>query len=249
MSNQSNRSKRSKGGGGAARRPANRSSSGLSGRVIVFGGLAIVVVVAVIIALVSSGGDDGSSASAGQQETASVEVQGESLPPFDGSARADAAIGDTVPTITGEDFDEQSVTVAPDGSPQVVTVLVHSCPHCQAEVPRVVELADQGLFDGVTVTAIPTGTNEDAANYPPSAWLEREDWPFRVLLDDEQSKAARALGTTSVPYFVFLDGEGKVVGRFSGEMESGDLETVIAALKAGERLPLPGVPGASTSTN
>jgi cytochrome c biogenesis protein CcmG, thiol:disulfide interchange protein DsbE len=246
VSTQANRSR-----GGPSSRPAGPPSgraSGLSGRVIVFGGLALVVVVAVIVALVSSGGDDGGGASAGEQETA-VEVKGEPLSAYDSEARTDDAIGDTVPTVDGEDFDEQPVTVAPDGSPQVVMVLVHSCPHCQAEVPRVVELADQGVFDGVTVTAVPTGTNEDAANYPPSAWLAGEDWPFRVLLDDEQSSAARALGATSVPYFVFLDGDGKVVGRFSGELEAGDLETVISALKAGDRLPLPGVPGASTSTN
>jgi len=101
VSKQATRSK-----GGPSGRPAGRSSgpSGLSGRVLVFGGLAIVVVVAVIIALVSSGGDDGSSAGTGEQETAEVEVQGESLPPYDSSARTDDAIGDTVPTIDGEDW-------------------------------------------------------------------------------------------------------------------------------------------------
>ena len=140
------------------------------------------------------------------------------------------------------------MTVEPDGTPQVVMVVIHSCPHCQAEVPRVVELADEGVFDGVTVTVIPTNTSEDTANYPPSSWLEREKWPFRVLLDDEQGTAAGALGTTNVPYFVLISADGTVAGRFSGEVQPDDAARTIAALKAGHDLPLPGTDGGSTST-
>ena len=44
--------------------------------------------------------------------------------------------------------------------------LAHWCPHCQAEVPRLVELAEQGAFDGVDVTAVATGTNADGAQLP-----------------------------------------------------------------------------------
>ena len=227
---------------------AKGQPSGISGRTWLFGGLAVVVVIAVIVALVASGGDD-PPASAGAQETAAVTVEGATLVPFEGNRQRDTAIGETVPTIIGENFDEQSVTLAPDGTPQVVMVVIHSCPHCQAEVPRIVELADEGLFDGVTVTVIPTNTNEQYDNYPPSSWLEREQWPFRVLLDDEQGTAASALGTTGVPYFVFLDADGNVVGRFSGETNLEDAAAVVEALKAGEELPLPGRDGGSTSTN
>ncbi len=219
-------------------------------RVWVFGGLAVVVVVAIVVALVAGGGDDddGGSASTAAQETAAVTVDGTPLPAFDGNAEPDDAVGEALPTLTGEDFDEQGVTITPDGTPQVVVVLIHSCPHCQAEVPRIVELADEGVFDGVTVTAVPTNTSEQAANYPPSAWLEREQWPFAVLLDDERGTAAGALGTTSVPYFVFVDADGNVAGRVSGEVDSDDLEQMVDALVAGDDLPLPGADGGSTST-
>ena len=226
--------------------PKNRTK----GRVWVFGGLALVVVIAVVVAIASSGGDDGGgSASAAEQETAAVTVEGATLPSFEGNGAVDDAVGETVPTLIGENFDGGSVTLGPDRNPQVVMVVIHSCPHCQAEVPRVVELARDGVFDGVTVTVIPTNTSEQYANYPPSSWLAREKWPFRVLLDDTKGTAASALGTTGVPYFVFLDADGNVAGRFSGETDPEDLEQVVEALKAGEELPLPGSDGGSTSTN
>ena len=40
----------------------------------------------------------------------------------------------------------------------MVVFLAHWCPHCQAEVPELVELAKEGVFDGVDVTAVATGT-------------------------------------------------------------------------------------------
>jgi hypothetical protein len=214
----------------------------------VFGGLAVVVVVAIVVALVAGGGDDDTTSNAAQ-ETAAVDVEGATLPAFDGNGNADDAVGETLPTLVGENFDEDAVTVAPDGTPQILLVLIHSCPHCQAEVPRVVELADEGVFDGVTVTAIPTNTGEQYANYPPSSWLEREKWPFPVLLDDTKGTAAGALGTTTVPFFVFVDADGNVAGRASGEVDGADLTKIVDALKAGDELPLPGTDGGSTSTN
>lgn len=228
-------------------RPPARRDRG-TGRWWVFGGLAVVVAVAVIVAVASSGGDDGGSASAAAQETGAVSVEGATLPPFAGDGEPDRAVGDPLPTITGEDFEQRPVTLAPDGEPQVVMVVIHSCPHCQAEVPRIVELGDEGVFDGVTVTVIPTNTDENTDNYPPSSWLEREQWPFRVLLDDEQGTAASALGTTTVPYFVFVGADGAVAGRVSGETDAEQVKAVIEALKAGEELPLPGNTGGSTST-
>jgi hypothetical protein len=218
-------------------------------RVWVFGGLAVVVVIAVVVALVAGGGDDdGGGESTAAQETAGVSVDGARLPEFPGNGEVDEAVGEPLPTLTGEDFDARAVTVAPDGSPQVVMVLIHSCPHCQAEVPRVVALADEGVFDGVTVTAVPTNTSEQAPNYPPSSWLEREKWPFPVLLDDANGIAAGTLGTTGVPFFVFVDADGNVAGRATGEIDSADLTQIVEALKAGEELPLPGADGGSTST-
>ena len=56
-----------------------------------------------------------------------------------------------------------------------------------------------GVFDGVDVTAVATGTDAAAPNYPPSAWLKREHWPFPVMADSTRSTAANAYGLSAYP--------------------------------------------------
>jgi thiol-disulfide isomerase/thioredoxin len=145
------------------------------------------------------------------------------------STAADPAIGKTAPTLTGRGFDGKKVTIGGPGEPRMVIFLSHSCPHCQAEVPRIVKLAKQGKLDGVEVETVTTNTNEDLPNYPPSKWLAREDWPFpTVLADDADLRAFFAYGGEAFPYFVLLDAEGKVVARTSGELAP---KTIAAAAK------------------
>ena len=124
--------------------------------------------------------------------------------------------------------------------------LAHWCPHCQAEVPRIVELAKDGAFEGIDVAAVATGTSADAPNYPPSAWLEREEWPFPVMVDSPEFTAAQAYGLPSYPYFVFTDAQGAVVGRAVGEIAPSDLQKILDALEAGNPLPT-GIAGASSA--
>ena len=44
--------------------------------------------------------------------------------------------------------------------------LAHWCPHCQAEVPRLVSLAKGAQIAGVDLVGIPTNTTDQAPNYP-----------------------------------------------------------------------------------
>ena len=69
-----------------------------------------------------------------------------------------------------------------------------------------------------------TASAADRPNYPPSEWLLRERWPFRVIADDEAATAAQAFGTTGYPYLVMLDEAGIVQWRHSGELADGQLE-------------------------
>ena len=62
-----------------------------------------------------------------------------------------------------------------------------------------------------------------------------------------KTKGAQAFGLSGYPYFVFVDAQGKVVGRTSGEIEPDQLEGIFQALAKGQTLPLPGA-GASSST-
>ena len=67
-----------------------------------------------------------------------------------------------------------------------------------------------------------------------------------MLLDTAKGKAGQAYGLSAFPYFVFVDAQGKVAGRTSGEMEPDQVEAIFEALAKGQPLPLPGA-GASSS--
>jgi cytochrome c biogenesis protein CcmG/thiol:disulfide interchange protein DsbE len=232
---------------GRNRRPA--ASSGSTWPWWVVG--AAVVIAGVVAVAVSAGGGGGSSSSgggttSGQVEIASsVAVSGAPLPTLT-DASHDSAVGKTAPTLTGVTFDRSPVTVTNTGRAHVVVFVAHWCPHCQAEVPLIVSLAQAGQVP-VPLTGVATGTDPSAGNYPPSAWLTRVGWPYPVLVDSNSQTAAMAYGLASYPFMVFVDAQGKVAGRVTGEVASSDLTKLFAALAAGKPLPISGTSGASSS--
>ena len=213
---------------------------------IVFGAIVVVIAIAVGIAAATSGGGD-SNGKATAHETAPVTVDGTKLPQFTDTVN-DKAIGETIPTLQGISFDGSPVTVEPTGKPQVIVFLSHSCPHCQAEVPRIVALQKAGKLKGVDFTGVTTNTSPELPNYPPSAWLAREHWPFRVLADSKKLTAAQAYGLPAFPYFVFVDKDGKVAARATGEILPNDLASVVKSLAAGQPL-VSSSSGQSTAAN
>jgi thiol-disulfide isomerase/thioredoxin len=158
---------------------------------------------------------------------------------------SDPAVGKTAPSLGGRTFSREPIAITNDGKPHVLVFVAHWCPHCQAEVPRIVAMERAGQTSGVPVTAVATGTNENAPNYPPSAWLHEVGWPYPVLVDTASGTAARAYGLAAYPYLVFVDANGKVAARVSGEIAPADLQRMFSALAAGEPVPIPASAAAS----
>ena len=149
----------------------------------------------------------------------------------------DPAIGKTAPELTGLSLSGKKITMGDDGQPRIIIFLSHSCPHCQAEVPRIVKLAKAGKLDGVEIDTVATNTTKQLPNWPPSKWLKSEDWPYRpVLADDDQLRAFFGYGGEAFPYFVFVGADGKVAGRVSGEIDPDSLATAAGNLAAGQSL-------------
>jgi thiol-disulfide isomerase/thioredoxin len=188
---------------------------------------AVVAVLAVAAVIASTfGGED--TITPGVEQTRPVAVAGDALPAF--GADPDPAIGLAAPTLTGESFDGRPVSIAPSAGPMAIWFVAHWCPHCQAEVPRIVDLAEQGrLPDGVEIAAVSTAVDETGPNYPPSAWFDREAWPFPVMADDAEGTAAAAYGLQGFPFLVLVDADGIVTLRTSGEL--GD-DGIVAALES-----------------
>jgi thiol-disulfide isomerase/thioredoxin len=163
--------------------------------------------------------------------TAAVITTGEKLAKVPPAGEKDLAVGDRAPKLAGTSLDGEPMTIAPGSSPMVLMVLAHWCPHCQAEVPSIVDWYDSASPDGVELYGISTSASEDRPNFPPAAWLRREEWPFVTLVDDEVGSAGQALGMDGFPLLVFIDADGKVVDRYTGEMPIDEFEAAVKALR------------------
>ena len=189
-------------------------------------GIAVLIGIAVIAFIGSSGGDD--SSADGLQQFGDITVNGDALAPYSEGAD-DSAIGMMAPEVIGEGFTGNPVTTKTD-APQMIVFLAHWCPHCQREVPLLVEWERNGEVPaGLEVMAVATATNPTNPNFPPSEWLTREQFPalWPVLVDDGANSAGNAFGVSGYPFFVLTDAEGKVVFRGSGEISKEELTSII----------------------
>jgi cytochrome c biogenesis protein CcmG, thiol:disulfide interchange protein DsbE len=152
-------------------------------------------------------------------------VTGDALPPLPDPATgaADPAVGLTAPVVAGSNFEGIGVEIG-HGSPTLAVFVAHWCPHCQAEVPDLVEWnANAQVPAGVRVVGVATSTDERRPNYPPSDWLVGEGFPWPVIADSDTFDAAAAFGVSGYPFFVFVDADGSVLWRSSGEMPMDEL--------------------------
>lgn len=185
--------------------------------------VALAAVAAVALSSTSSGGLD-------EPARRAVVIEGSALPAFTDPAD-DPAVGQPVPILSGTGLDGEPLRIGAGQGPMAIVLLAHWCSHCQAEVPVLVEyLASKGMPPGVRLVGLSSSIDPTRPNYPPSAWLEREGWSVPTLVDDASSRALAALGMTSFPGFVFVDADGRVVQRFTGEMRAATFEQAVRAL-------------------
>ena len=207
----------------------SNSSSG-RGKFIVGAIIAIVIGGAAIVAI-SSSGSDSASTTGSISEFSDITVSGEALPSFDSvSTATDTAIGLPAPVVSGKGFTGTEITTDGAGTPTLLVFLAHWCPHCQREVPLLVQWEKDGKTPtGIDVIAVATGTDPANPNFPPSEWLAREEFPalWPVIADSADKKAADAFGLSGYPYFVLIDAQGKVFMRLSGEVPMDELTAII----------------------
>lgn len=166
-----------------------------------------------------------------------VDVIGEALPglPEEGD---DPAIGLTAPVLVGVDSLGGTVEVAPATAGDTMVVFVaHWCPHCNAEVPKLVEMGAEGRFPAdLDIVAVSTAGAPERPNWPPTTWLsDTMGWEYPALFDaiDVQRGvwvAAEAYGVTAFPFVVLVDDDGTVTARWSGEREPDEILDFVGTL-------------------
>lgn len=215
-------------------------------------GIAVVLVAIAGIAIVGGGSDgggstndgtgsqvtNGSDGSDGNATSAAGEYQpvtfsGEALPTLEESVPApgaDPAVGMAAPVLSGFGFNGMEMTVKPAGQPVLLVFLAHWCPHCNAEIPRLIEWKESGQMpESLVVVGVATGSRSDQPNWPPSQWLVDKEWPWPVMADSETQDAALAMGVGGYPGLVLLSGDGTVLARRSGEASVSELNDWVAA--------------------
>ena len=191
---------------------------------IIAGVLGAVVIIALVGAVVFGSTEPGS-------EYGSPEVTGQlPLMPPNNSVDPTAA-GFDAPIVVGQDFDGEEVRIENDGRAKAIVFLAHWCPHCQAEVPRVQAWLDEtGGVEGVDIYSVSTSMNSGQPNFPASDWLDREAWTPPLIRDDSDNTVLIAHGRGGFPFWVFVDANGKVALRVSGETQIAELESIMQAL-------------------
>ena len=208
---------------------------------MIVGGVVLAIVIAFVIAIVAGGSNDSASSdttkapnsdgsvSAGENQP--VEVVGEALEALSDSGD-DSTIGLTAPTLNGYAFDGSNLSVTPgDGKPYMLVFLAHWCPHCNREIPRLIEWQASGAIPAdLQIIGVSTAVASDRPNYPPSQWLVAKGWPWPVMVDSEAMDAAEAYGVSGYPFFALVGADGKVKVRGSGELEIDQLNQIVDAV-------------------
>ncbi|MEM6990095.1 MAG: TlpA disulfide reductase family protein [Myxococcota bacterium] len=108
------------------------------------------------------------------------------------------------------------------------------CQPCQQELTKMSAMYGSMKERGLEIYAVSIDGPDTASQVVP--WVEREAYPFPVLLDRETQVLTRYNPRGDIPYYVVLDAKGKVLkdhqGYMSGDMQ--DLESFLdGVLRAG----------------
>ena len=113
----------------------------------------------------------------------------------------------------------------------MIVFLAHWCPHCNAEVPRLLDWKNSGAVPAeLNVIGVATAASASSANYPPAEWFSNKGWEWPVMVDEIAGRRRGRQGRRGVrrhgwPYFVIVGADGMVKARVSGEIEVAELQS------------------------
>ena len=159
----------------------------------------------------------------------SFSVSGEKLSIFDPASEIDSTQGKKSPKINYLLESQNLYVNYPDERPTIFLFVAHWCPYCQNEIPVVKNwIQNEQLFEqGINIVLVVTNINPDKSNYPPDLWLNRAEWEYPVIYDDNFSTLGKYFGVPAFPYWVFTEPDGTIAFRIAGSLSEEQLINII----------------------
>ena len=108
------------------------------------------------------------------------------------------------------------------GQPRLLNVFASWCVPCIREAPQLMHLKQAGLaIDAIAV-------RDTAAAV--SQFLRRRGDPYVRIGNDRNGSVHAALGATGVPESYLVDGQGRIVLRFAGDIDARDASAILATI-------------------
>ena len=137
-----------------------------------------------------------------------VSVNGETLPP-------PIAPGVAAPAFTAADLSGTTHTLESyRGSPVLLQFWATWCPHCRADMPMMQQVYDRYGKQGLHVLTVSIDSDRSALEQ----FVKRERLPYPVIDAVTQTGLAEQYEADGVPAYVLIDGEGKIVQIWRGEL-------------------------------
>lgn len=209
-----------------------QNSSNAKTLLIWLGGAVVVIGLVAVVLTGASGSSGGADHPDLQGDPV---VTGSFLPQFP-NTNVENAAGSPVPEVVGADFDGNPVSIENNGKPKMIVFLAHWCPHCQREVPEINSFLETNTIpDEIDFISVATSIDRSRSNFPPSSWLEGEDWSVPLILDSAGSEAYVAYGAGGFPFWAMVDADGNLITRVSGEgqVDLASWTTLLAGLATG----------------
>lgn len=144
--------------------------------------------------------------------------------PADRTVRS-ALIGEPLPAIALPPLVPGKPGVAGgEGRPRLVNIFASWCIPCIAEAPQLMRLKAAGIpIDGIAIRDTGPAVR---------AFLDRHGDPYARIGDDRQSAVQLSLGSSGVPETFLVDGGGRIVRQYVGDLRADEVDGVIAAWRA-----------------
>lgn len=183
------------------RRPPQKKSSANVWLAIAAG--VFVLIVVAVIATSGSGGDANEPSAEGtvsiEREPGPTLAAGEAIPDW------------SAPSLAGDGTIEWVDYV---GKPTVLAVWAPWCPHCQAELPRLVD----ALQTHPDVQFVTISTAVEQGGTGSQEYLDSVELSMPVAVDDAETTLMQGLGVAGFPGTYFVNADGTVFTYVSGEI-------------------------------